>query len=200
MPATKFYFDDEEGEGPSRETSHPNFVKVLTEDFYYDCTDEFSPFGNDDGADALFNLEDWYRENGKLSKPLKFVKDYIVENLGLETKYIKLTDTAIILKIYTEDEYMFGSIDHAIIATAFGQYKIEGILNSELKDLASIALDRQMSITQHQIDNNDIELRKLVKIVDGQTTRQDEQGGMNDVFKLYLGRLRKMKQDLQLIK
>lgn len=200
MAKTKFYFDDEEGEGPSRETSHPNFVKVLTDDFYYDCTDEFSPFGNDDGADTLFNLEDWYKENGKLSKPVKFVKDYIDENLGFETKYMKLTDPKKILKINAEEEFIFDSIDHAIIATAFGQYKIEGTLNSDLKDLADIALERQKVITQNQIDNNEIELRKLLKVVDGQTTKPDEQGGMNDTFILYLDRLNKMKQDIQLLK
>jgi len=44
----------------------------LTEEFYYDCTDEFSPFGNDDGADTLSSLEEWYQENGNLKKPLKF--------------------------------------------------------------------------------------------------------------------------------
>jgi len=200
MATTKFYFDDQEGEGPSKETSHPNFVKALTAKFYYDSTDEFSPFGNDDGADTLFNLEDWYKENGKLSKPVKFVKDYINENLGFETKHIKLTDKAKILKVNAEEEFMFDSIDHSIIATAFGQYKIEGALNSDLKDLADIALDRQMVITQNQIDNNEIELRKLIKVVDGQTTKPDEQGGMNDTFKMYLDRLNKMKADLQLLK
>jgi uncharacterized protein YfeS len=197
---TKFYFDDPEGAGPSRETAHPNFVKVLTEDFYYDCTDEFSPFGNDDGADTLYNLEDWYRENGKLSKPIKFVKEYIEENLGFETKYIKLTDSAKILKINAEEEFMFDSIDHTIIATAFGQYKIEGKLNSDLKDLADIALERQKIITQNQIEVKEIELRKLVKVVNGETTKLDEQGEMNDIFKLYLERLDKMKQDLLLLK
>ena len=200
MTTTKFYFDDQEGAGPSRENSHPNFVKVLTDEFYYDCTDEFSPFGNDDGADTLFNLEDWYKENGKLNNPVKFLKDIIDENFGFETKYIKLTDKAKILKVNAEEEFMFDSIDHAIIATAFGQYKIEGVLSPDLKDLADIALDRQKIITQNQIDNNEIELRKLVKIVNGQTTKPDDQGGMNDTFKMYLDRLNKMKEDLQLLK
>jgi len=183
MMAAKLYYDDPEGEGPSRENSHPNFVKALTDEFYYDCTDEFSPFGNDDGADTLSTLEDWYRENGKLRKPVKFLKDLVEENWGFETKYMKLTDRTKTLKVNAEEEFMFDSIDHAIIATAFGQYKIEGILNRDLKELAEIALDRQKIITQDQIDNNETELRKLIKIVDGKSTRPDEQGGMNDTFK-----------------
>ena len=52
----KYFFDSEDG--PAKETSHPNFVKSMESEFYYDCTDDFSPFGNDDGADLLYNLED----------------------------------------------------------------------------------------------------------------------------------------------
>ena len=142
MATTKLYFDDPEGEVLSRETSHPNFVNTLTEEFYYDCTDEFSPFGNDDGADTLASLEEWYQQNGDLKKPLKFLKELIEENWGFETKYMKLIDKEQILKINSENEFMFDTIDHSIVATAFGQYKIEGTLSSDLKDLANIAIDR----------------------------------------------------------
>lgn len=200
MTTTVFYFDDEEGEGPSRETSHPNFVNALTDEFYYDCTDEFSPFGNDDGADTLTSLEKWYQANGNLKKPLKFLKELIEDNWGCETKYIKLIDKAKILKVNSEEKFLFDTIDHSIIATAFGQYKIEGILNSELKDLAEIAFERQKLITQHQIDNNEIELRKLIKVIDGKTTTTDEEGGMNHVFNVYIDRLNKMQSDLKSLK
>src|SRR5258706_10296168 len=104
MMAAKLYYDDPEGEGPSRENSNPNFGKALTDEFYYDCTDEFSPFGNDDGADTLSTLEDWYRENGKLRKPVKFLKDLVEENWGFETKYMKLTDRTKTLKVNAEEE------------------------------------------------------------------------------------------------
>ena len=54
------YFDDEEI-GTDRKTSHPNFVEAFNDNFYYDCTDEEAPFGNDNGADTLYELEDYYR-------------------------------------------------------------------------------------------------------------------------------------------
>ena len=57
----KFYFDDPE-EGPMPATSHPTFNKLAQEEFFLDCLDEFSPFGNDDGAEAHYSLEDWYRQ------------------------------------------------------------------------------------------------------------------------------------------
>jgi uncharacterized protein YfeS len=196
--ATKLYFDDPEGEGPSRETSHPNFVKVCSEKFYYDCTDEFSPFGNDDGADTLANLEEWYQDNGNLKKPLQFIKELMEENWGIDTKYMKL-DKDSVLKTISEEEFMLNTLDNSIIATAFGQYKIEGALNPELKELAILAIERQKTRTQYQIDNGEMELRKLSKVVDGKTTTPDEHGGMKDTFLQYLTRLEKMKSDLQKI-
>ena len=60
------YFDDPE-EGLARNTSHPAFVRVAPQDFYYDCGDDFSPFGSDDGFDTLAALEDWYREGAHQS-------------------------------------------------------------------------------------------------------------------------------------
>lgn len=67
------YFDDPEV-GLARETSHPAFVRIATQDFYYDCGDDFSPFGNDDGSDTLAALEEWYQEQtgSKPAKALRF--------------------------------------------------------------------------------------------------------------------------------
>ena len=111
---------------------------------------------------------------------------------------MKLSDKTKILKVNAEEESMFNTLDNSIIATAFGQFKIEGTLNSDLKELAILAIDRQKIITQNQIDHNEIELRKLVKIVEGNTTRTNEHGDMNDIFEKYIQRLDKMKSDLQL--
>ena len=74
----ELYFDDEEV-GIDRKTSHPNFIKAFTDEFYYDCTDEEAPFGNDNGADTLYELEDYYKNgnNGEeiTSFPKKIVSD-----------------------------------------------------------------------------------------------------------------------------
>ncbi|MRG47650.1 MolR family transcriptional regulator [Chitinophaga sp. SYP-B3965] len=180
-----FYFDDPEGAGPARETSHPAFVRIIKEDFYYDCMDEFSPFGNDDGADTLFNLQDWYEEHGNLQDPEKFLKDLIEGALGMDTQHLRLTDRNQIIKIHGNEVFLFNTIDNVIIATAFGQYKIEGRLDASLRELAQIALERQKVITQYQIDNDELSL---------------EQGGVDPLFLTYLARLEKMHEDLQLLK
>ena len=63
MTARKRFYDDPEI-GPARSTSHPRFLALATDDFFYDCTDDFAPFGSDMGADTLSALEEWYQDGG----------------------------------------------------------------------------------------------------------------------------------------
>jgi len=56
-PNSTLYLDDPE-EGLSRDTSHPRFVQLAADDFYYNGSDDFSPFGSDDAHDALSALQD----------------------------------------------------------------------------------------------------------------------------------------------
>ena len=71
-----YYFDDPD-EGIARETSHPRFLELAREDFYYDCTDDFSPFGSDAGADTLSFLEEWYRNGGQEGEAIRFLNDVL---------------------------------------------------------------------------------------------------------------------------
>jgi uncharacterized protein YfeS len=50
--------------GLSPAASHPTYVAIAPESFY-SGTDEFAPFGNDDGHDILGSLEDWYVAGGQ---------------------------------------------------------------------------------------------------------------------------------------
>jgi uncharacterized protein YfeS len=143
----KFYFDDPET-GIARETSHPNYTARLKEELYYDCLEECSPFGNDDGADVLYNLEDWYRETEGKGDIMEWLFGY-VDSMGYkyssEDTY-NLIDRAAIEQIENEDPLFMMSMDNSIIGTAFGQYKITGTINERLKDAALMALARMKTI------------------------------------------------------
>jgi len=76
----RLYFDDEDY-GPHRKTSHPHFVRYLTDGFYYDCGNEEAPFGSDEGSDALYELEQAFRKNADLDTlafPQKLICEYWV--------------------------------------------------------------------------------------------------------------------------
>src|SRR4051794_5280264 len=101
-----FYIDDPDI-GPDPTTSHPHFNKIMSKEFYLDCTDDFSPFGNDDGADTLYKLEDWYQETEGNADILEFMFD-LIDGFGF--KYacagcVELLDTDQINGLVEEDEF-----------------------------------------------------------------------------------------------
>lgn len=142
MPEKKFYYDDPDGEALSKETCHPDFVKNMTAEFYYDCTNDFSPFGNDDGADLLFSLEEFYQEKKGKGNIVKWLFNTIDE-AGF--KYASegcasILDEPTLKQLEKEDPHFIPCMDNSIIAAAFGQIKITGTIDKALYDLAVIAL------------------------------------------------------------
>ena len=144
----KYYFDDPEV-GPARETSHPNFSNRLKSDLYYDCMDEFSPFGNDDGADTLCDLEDWYSATEGRKSILKWVFGYIDEmgfEYASEDAHKLLIDENAVSEMGSDDHLFFRTIDNVVIAAAFGQYKITGQIDDALKAAALLSIKRMKTI------------------------------------------------------
>lgn len=136
----RLYFDDEEV-GPHRGTSHPAFRVRCAADFYYDCTDEAAPFGSDEGADVLADLEEAYRKKGRAVDVADFPR-FVVED-EWEMEY--LPPSVASAKLVESDlgqfdgerlECMFMS-DQVILAAAFGQIKITGALEEALETLAT---------------------------------------------------------------
>jgi uncharacterized protein YfeS len=197
----KFYIDDPEV-GLDPETSHPKFNQVVKEEFYFDCTDEFSPFGNDEGADTLSELEEWYQETKGKADIVGMMFDFI-DRFGF--KYasegcVELLEMEQINSLLEEDEFFIDCMDKAVIATAFGQFKIEGKIAPRLKELALIALERQKLITLQRLANNEVDLSKMLKIVDGKSTWENQDGNTNHLQDAYLERLEIMKADLDKVK
>jgi uncharacterized protein YfeS len=136
------YFDDEE-EGLARETSHPFFVEHAVADFYYDVGDDFSPFGNDSGHDTLASLEEWYQERTAGMRASTFLRNMITNDWGFDATYLDLTDLTELDLTSVDDETFNGEIDKAVIATAFGQFKIAGQADKAILQMAANAFRRQ---------------------------------------------------------
>jgi uncharacterized protein YfeS len=150
-----YYFDDPE-EGITRETSHPFFVSHATADFYYDLGDEFSPFGNDAGADMLFHLQDWFNERSEDEDVTSFLLGFLEDNHPGNTDYINLRDSDQLNELDGNKQIYYDDIDHFVIATAFGQCKISGVIDIDLFKMADKALARQYYFnekTEHKESN-----------------------------------------------
>jgi uncharacterized protein YfeS len=149
-PVPERYYDDEE-EGHTRETSHPNFIKLASEDFYYDSGDDFSPFGNDDGYDTLDALQEWYQDGGKDSKVMQFLKEFLADwEFGLPRNILR-AESAVVEKWLAKDdmhERYLRAECCARIATAFGQLKITGAVILECQEEAMAAIERLLWMNQ----------------------------------------------------
>lgn len=134
-----YYYDDIDG--VSRETSHPNFINCFCEDFYYDNSDEESPFGNDIGNDTLRALECYIKDNG-----VNYIDDFpkeLMESWGY--KYIepvnKKQETFVdLMNEMSGGFFEYCEIYHRVVyATALGQIKITGKINCDIKEKAEAA-------------------------------------------------------------
>ena len=142
------YIDDEE-QGLAPETSHPRFVAVAREDFWYDCADDFSPFGNDTGNDTLRYLEEWLTEYGADANVADFVLNLLHEQWGLDKDYVNIVDAGTISQLHYSDSLHINDVqDQAIIAAALGQFKITGEVGDGIRELAMFAFRRQFAIAK----------------------------------------------------
>lgn len=148
------YFDDP-AVGVSPSTSHPRFVE-LAPAFFYNVADDFSPFGSDSGADTYNFLQQWYQaEQGDAAA-----------FLPVQLSGWALQITPAILE--TSDENLHDFLEAkptnwmwlvdsatAVVTTALGQLKIEGIIDPGLLQHARVALAvirRLYSDTAHAPD------------------------------------------------
>lgn len=137
-----YYFDDEEV-GLARETSHPFFVEHATADFYYDVCDDFSPFGNDSGHDTFSSLEEWYQERTAGAKAATFLRNLLTNDWGFNAAYLDVTDLSQLDAMSRDEQSLNGEIDKAVIAAAFGQFKIAGQADEAILQMAVNAFRRQ---------------------------------------------------------
>ncbi len=45
------------------ELAHPRARELMPEEFFWDCTNEWAPFGSDEGSDAYYEFRRWREEN-----------------------------------------------------------------------------------------------------------------------------------------
>src|SRR5262249_51844043 len=125
----------------SRESSHPKCASVLTDDFYWDCCDQNSPFGNDTGADTLALFRDW-RASHPASDPIMFL-DELLAAWEVTNDFWDVAEPTQVRKLLADDRFSFDTRDDAIIALAFAQLVLEGKVTPETKRRGLLAIGRQ---------------------------------------------------------
>lgn len=174
-PAAVRYFDDPEF-GPHRLTSHPKFNEHFSDELYQDSPNEQSPFGSDDGADTLHDLQDALQADTGLDL-LVFPEQLVTHRWEMQYHPPTADD---------EGDYWSiggpGATDQAIVATVFGAVKVTGKLSPELKALGLQSLRRW---------------QRLGTVGDGATPAGDSGNGDIDGVDSTLPGLARMTRDLE---
>lgn len=126
-----------------RENGHSLAKELLKDDFFWSIADENSPLGNDDGADTLHSYQVWLKGNPTINRNVflnKLLAGWEVKN----DKWDLLSDRKIKNEM-VKDEFSFFTRDNVVIALAFSQIVLEGKIDSEIKQKALWALERQQN-------------------------------------------------------
>ncbi|MCA9241070.1 MAG: hypothetical protein KDA37_12760 [Planctomycetales bacterium] len=129
------------------ETAHARARELMKEEFFWDCVDEWAPFGSDEGNDAYHEWRSWRSENPAAN--LLDCLDWIL--VGRSNEYDeRLLDEATIQRdaanpdsTFLAEHYDVFTLDTTVIATALGQLMDEGRIDHEAKPYVKTAIARQ---------------------------------------------------------
>lgn len=127
---------------------HPNARSTLDDPFFWECTNDFSPNGNDTGADLLEDYRDWLKKH-KDGQPLSFL-----EKLAKRWGYDEFTNM--------DSEVR----DEASVGLAFADIKLRGCCQSEARQLALDAINSQRRKAHEAVDwpHRDEQLQSLSRL------------------------------------
>jgi len=141
---------DDELYGINIEHASKRSIKLIPEDFFWDCTDELAPFGSDEGDTALAEFRDWRKANP--GTPTIECLKWTIESVGemdFEDYNDSIIDAQLIQqqvedKDFDDQQYIF-TLDVSVIATGFAQLVDEGVIDPANKPVINIALERQVA-------------------------------------------------------
>jgi uncharacterized protein YfeS len=129
---------------------HPGARDILNEPFYWESDNDFSPHGNDTGADLLFSYRGWVRRD-PAGDPIGFY-ERLLRRWGYRADPAREQGQCV--------------IDEAAIALAFAELKVRGKCRPAVGSLARAAIQRQRQRALAAVDwpHRDDRLRSLALI------------------------------------
>ncbi len=120
--------------------AHPNALEVLEEDLFWDQSNEFAPFGNDEGYDAFYSFRRWLQDHpdGEAAEYLQERATYQGVPLGdLELENVSGLEEG---RKYS----LIEDLDWEAIAICFAQFILKGYISDRAKQIGIKAVRRQM--------------------------------------------------------
>ncbi len=149
--------DENDIYGIDKDKAHQRARDLVSDEFFWDCTDELAPFGSDEGDTALAEFRDWRRENPKA--PVLDCLKWTIEGVG-EMKFSDYNDTILADELiqrqieddeFDDQQYIF-TLDISVITTGFGQFVDEGKIDPTAKPVILRAIKRQSAWARLRAD------------------------------------------------
>ena len=166
------YYDNE-NIGISPVSSNPVFRKYCSSDFYYDCKNDYAPFGNDIGNKVLAWVHESCRRFPRFSRG-DYARSYLhyechVPYLAAKQSF-RVTDKALLHTAETEIEGKSGKevmllSDKVTIAGVLGKFKVKGILERHEIFQLFRALDRMERLNKLLNDKPQTELISILNTI-----------------------------------
>jgi uncharacterized protein YfeS len=106
---------------------HPDARKILDDPFFWDCSNDFAPNGNDTGADLFTDYRKWLRRNPS-GDPITFYRE-LIRQWGFPPVASNDLERTV--------------MDEAAVALAFAEFKLRADCRPSVAELARIAIQRQ---------------------------------------------------------
>lgn len=126
----------------SPDAAHPKAAQLLKDEFFWDCVDENTPFGNDTGADTLKFFRAWRKEH-PCANASEFLGEILGEVFEVPDAHWNVIEPVQVQALLDESDDDVCVRDDTLIAVAFGQIVLEGKVDAEIKRRALLALQRQ---------------------------------------------------------
>ena len=117
---------------------HPNARNAVNQPFLWSEVDEFSPNGNDTGADTLELFKEWNKRHKDVSA-LVFLENLLAGwEVDLDSPY--------------KSDYTSRTYFQCVVGLAFASAKLRGKCEDKLKEIAIKAIDKYLNEIQAEID------------------------------------------------
>jgi uncharacterized protein YfeS len=132
---------------------HPKAREILDSPFFWSSIDDFSPNGNDTGADVLGIYQEWRKKNRIKSGILFF--EQLMSNWRVQ------------LPLSDNDEFSRETYEKSIVGLVFAQIKVDGKCESKIRELALDTIQKikkRISTFHRDWDLYDERMRTLLKM------------------------------------
>lgn len=123
------------------ERAHARARGLMVEPWFWDVCDGDSPFGNDTGADTLSFFREW-RVKHPRKEPVAFLTSLLRQWEVRDTDWATMDGEAL-RRVLPTDHFHVLTRDDTVIAVAFAQFALEGVVNPVVRERALIAVRRQ---------------------------------------------------------